>query len=436
SSENETESWGNDEDDSNNDQDSGSDGSDQEKDKSDQEENEEKIKVDEKEEEEEEETVKTLSNDFDDEDKSKTADKVEVDADKGFVQEEGTDAAMTNNAKVLVNLSSHSSDLAAKFLKFYDIPHIDGEVVSPMDVYIHHEVPSHLNINNLTQEKLLGPVFRLFKGTRSNYTELEYNFEECYKALSEKLDWENLKGGDYPFDLTKPLPFVMSRNRQKVPVDYFFNNDLKYLQGGISTMTYMNSLTKTKALNMILQALKTWFQIYRFRLNPPMIYMHYKVEVMRKHRYRYLKGIVVRRADNILYRFNEGNFLRLRFNDIEDMLLLVVHNQLINLLGDDISNFTIDLRMFTKSLIIQKRVEDLQLGVKSYQKKINVTRPQTTISGIRKKDPYTPYQDPQRLFYVNDSGRNRFMRSDEIYKFSDGTLTRLRTSLGDITKKI
>ncbi|GJZ21282.1 hypothetical protein Tco_0558321 [Tanacetum coccineum] len=76
---------------------------------------------------------------------------------------------------------------------------------------------------------------------------LEYDFKECYKALSEKLDWENTEGGDYPFDLTKPLPLVMSGNHQKVPVDYFFDNDLKYLQGGISTMTYTTSLTKTKA---------------------------------------------------------------------------------------------------------------------------------------------------------------------------------------------
>ncbi|GJV43774.1 hypothetical protein Tco_1428310 [Tanacetum coccineum] len=48
-----------------------------------------------------------------------------------------------------------------------------------------------LKINNLTQETLLGPAFRLLKGTRSNYAELEYDFEECYNALSEKLDWEN-----------------------------------------------------------------------------------------------------------------------------------------------------------------------------------------------------------------------------------------------------
>ncbi|GJS56039.1 hypothetical protein Tco_0629401 [Tanacetum coccineum] len=83
--------------------------------------------------------------------------------------------------------------------------------------------------------------------TRSNYVELEYDFEECYKALSEKLDWENPEGGDYPFDLSKPLPLITHGKRQRVPFEYFINNDLKYLQGGVSTMTYMTSTTKTKS---------------------------------------------------------------------------------------------------------------------------------------------------------------------------------------------
>ncbi|GKF87006.1 hypothetical protein Tco_0254833, partial [Tanacetum coccineum] len=69
-----------------------------------------------------------------------------------------------------------------------------------------------LKITNLTQETLLGPSFNLLKGTRTNFSELEYDFKECYKALSEKLDWDNPEGGDYPFDLTKPLPLVMNKN--------------------------------------------------------------------------------------------------------------------------------------------------------------------------------------------------------------------------------
>nr|GEU94115.1 hypothetical protein [Tanacetum cinerariifolium] len=82
------------------------------------------------------------------------------------------------------------------------------------------------------------------------------------------------------------------------------------------------------------------------------------------------------------------------------------------------------------------RVKDLQLRVKSYQKKINVTKPETTKPVIRKRDPYTPYSDPQGFIYVDNQGRNRLMRSDELYKFSDGTLTRLRTSLDDNNKNI
>ncbi|GJZ27778.1 hypothetical protein Tco_0572425 [Tanacetum coccineum] len=71
-----------------------------------------------------------------------------------------------------------------------------------------------LKIKNLSQEILLGPAFKLLKGTHSNFAELEYDFKECYKALSEKLDWENPEGGVYPFDLSKPFPLITRGKRQ------------------------------------------------------------------------------------------------------------------------------------------------------------------------------------------------------------------------------
>ncbi|GJZ90301.1 hypothetical protein Tco_0662228 [Tanacetum coccineum] len=92
--------------------------------------------------------------------------------------------------------------------------------------------------------------------------------------------------------------------------------------------------------------------------------------------------------------------------------------------------------MFTRSLVIQKRVEDLQLGVESYQKKINVTKPDTTRPDLRKRHPYTAYKNPQGFIYVDDYKRNILMSSDKLYKFSDGTLARLLSSLKDITKNI
>ncbi|GJY04873.1 hypothetical protein Tco_0370813 [Tanacetum coccineum] len=68
-----------------------------------------------------------------------------------------------------------------KLLKDFD------ELMStPIDFYGY--ILNGLQIKNLPQEILLGPAFRLLKGTRSNYAELEYDFEEYYKALLEKLD--------------------------------------------------------------------------------------------------------------------------------------------------------------------------------------------------------------------------------------------------------
>ncbi|GKD81954.1 hypothetical protein Tco_1348793 [Tanacetum coccineum] len=272
---------------------------------------------------------------------------------------------------------------------------------------------------------MLGPSFRLLKGTRTNYVELEYNFEECYKALSEKLDWENLEGSDYPFNLSKPLPLIKHGKRQRVPVEYFINNDLKYLQGGVLTMTYTTSTTKTKAAKYDLSGIEDMRQerktFYAYARGLQSIHDVYStkrilavthVSVMKKHGYGYLEEIEVRKADNDLYIFKEGDFPQLRINDIEDMLLLVVQNRLINLSGDDVADFAIALIMFTRSL------------------------PDTTRPDLRKRHPYTPYKDPQGFIYVDDNKKNRLMRSDELYKFNHGTLTMLLSSLEDITKNI
>ncbi|GKG58862.1 hypothetical protein Tco_0594632, partial [Tanacetum coccineum] len=44
-----------------------------------------------------------------------------------------------------------------------------------------------------------------------------------------------------------------------------------------------------------------------------------------------------------------------------NMLLLVVQHKLFHLNGDVIVDLAVALRMFTRSLIIKKRVEDVQL---------------------------------------------------------------------------
>nr|GEX27876.1 putative ribonuclease H-like domain-containing protein [Tanacetum cinerariifolium] len=125
SSKSEAESWGKNEDDTNNEQDSKK--------------------------EEEDEFVRTLSNDSDDDTNISNKAKGDEDEDIDYTTSQLFDdvdirlnkpvQVDDETTEVLVISSSHSSDLASKFLNFSVFPHTDAEIVSPVDVYVHHEGP-------------------------------------------------------------------------------------------------------------------------------------------------------------------------------------------------------------------------------------------------------------------------------------------------------
>nr|GEV99638.1 hypothetical protein [Tanacetum cinerariifolium] len=173
-------------------------------------------------------------------------------------------------------------------------------------------------------------------------------------------------GGD------RPLPLQGPPGHQTVAVDYFLSIDLEYLKASDPEVTYTTSIIKTKATRCISLKKVTFF------------------------------------------------FLHL--NDIEDMLLLIVQHKLFHLKGSDIVDFIMALRMFTRSLILKRRVEDLQLGVESYQKNIHITKPQKTFPDIEFKEPYTSSNDPPGIVYEDLNKQKRVLRADELYKFSDSTL--------------
>nr|GFA75639.1 hypothetical protein [Tanacetum cinerariifolium] len=84
----------------------------------------------------------------------------------------------------------------------------------------------------------------------------------------------------------------------------------------------------------------------------------------------------------------------------------------------------------------ESRVEDLQLGVESYQKRLNLTKPDTYRTNLRLREAYTTYSNPRGYIYQNKDKKNRLMRIDELHKFSDGTLNDVRNALDDRLKGI
>ncbi|GKC90082.1 hypothetical protein Tco_1150731 [Tanacetum coccineum] len=283
------------------------------------------------------------------------------------------------------------------------------------------------------------------KGTCKSLTELEYFCEEVYKATTEKLDWLNPEGHQYPYDLRQPLPLVPnSQGLHVIPFHHFINNDLEYLRGGESSRKYSTSVTKTTAADYghikwiedLFYAFATTRESARDVYSKRRIIAVTKVEIVEWHNYKHLDWITVRRDDDILYKFKEGDFQRLQIQDIEDMLLLLVQGKVINLNVEERIAFNVSLRMFIRSVVIQRRVADLQLGVESYQKKLNLTKPDTYRSNLIRRDAYTPYSNPRGFIYENKDKKNRLMRIDELHKFSDGTLDDVRTALNDRLKGI
>ncbi|GKD89653.1 hypothetical protein Tco_1365160 [Tanacetum coccineum] len=147
--------------------------------------------------------------------------------------------------------------------------------------------------DKLTKAHLVGLVYNLLKGTCQSSIELEYNKEECYKALSDQLDWNNPE------------------------------------------KKYTTSITKTKAARYELVGIEDMIpslsQINKFLKHD--VYSTQKIlsvvsmKVNKLHGYGYLEEIIVRRANRQLYTFKEGDFVDLHLNDIEDMLLLAAQHK-------------------------------------------------------------------------------------------------------------
>nr|GEV62423.1 hypothetical protein [Tanacetum cinerariifolium] len=86
--------------------------------------------------------------------------------------------------------------------------------------------------------------------------------------------------------------------------------------------------------------------------------------------------------------------------------------KLTNLTVEECFAFNVSLRMFTISIVIQRHVEDLQLGVESYQKKLNLKKPDTYICDLKRKEAYTTYSNPREFIYQNKDKQNR--NSNEV----------------------
>ncbi|GJY47584.1 hypothetical protein Tco_0436647 [Tanacetum coccineum] len=130
----------------------------------------------------------------------------------------------------------------------------------------------------------------------------------------------------------------------------------------------------------------------------------------------------------------EKDFKNLHPNDFEDLFLLNIQEKLSHLPKTNKTSLHTAVNMWIRNLVIRNRVGDLQLGIESYQTKINLERPNWDAADYYFKEDYTIVPKPRAVVYRDINDQRKLMRLNELHKFSDGTLTRVMEKLDHMVK--
>ncbi|GJR55414.1 hypothetical protein Tco_1405935 [Tanacetum coccineum] len=222
--------------------------------------------------------------------------------------------------------------------------------------------------------------------------------EECHRLLTDQVDLVNPEGHRFVPDVSKPLP-LGGPPRQEFYV------------------TRHNAPSDRHAVRSHMRILSV-ISLKKFE----------------RYGYAFLKEIVIRRADYKEYKISEADFKNLHPNDFEDLYLLHLQGKLNNLPGSDKVHLYNAVNMWIRNIVIRQCVGDLQLGIESYQTKLNLTQPNWDASYFLFKEDYTIVSKPRAVIYRDRNEVKKIMRINEVHKFSDGTLTRVLDKLDHMVK--
>nr|GFA90462.1 hypothetical protein [Tanacetum cinerariifolium] len=261
------------------------------------------------------------------------------------------------------------------------------------------------------------------------------------KIADEMLRQRCTLGDEHQYHIDQMKNFLKSDIRDpKAPALSLINQDLLYLKkGNLGPEKIVLSLHKFPAVAFndddIEERTSRWVNKCVKKFNPYARYgvehwknPHAKIFYIRKHKEPGKpKEIITRRANECIVLNTEPDFKNLNKNDIEDMYLLIINRKV----ADYAETWLLwSLSVFNRSSVIWKRVHDFQLGIRSYQQKVNLTAPKIYFLEIEKHEMFSIIYEPVHGFiYKNSKKEKRVMRHSEIHKFCDATLNRVLQGL-------
>ncbi|GKA67452.1 hypothetical protein Tco_0767369 [Tanacetum coccineum] len=296
-----------------------------------------------------------------------------------------------------------------------------------------------------------GPTFNLVKAFHKNIVFLQYQMDECHKLLTNKVDLGNLEGHQILPNIYEPLPLggPPGDKERKIALSISKLKAARYLDFGLEELVLSLWIESERDYDISAAYGIThwWFRRNEFYINKHSepsdreavrsqmrILSVISVKVFEKYGYNYLREIILRRADYQEYKISEKDFKNLHPNDFEDLFLLNIQEKLNHLPKTDKTSLHTAVNMWIRNLVIRNRVGDLQLGIESYQTKINLERPNWDAADYYFKEDYTIVPKPRAVVYRDRNDQRKLMRLNELHKFSDGTLTRVMEKLDHMVK--
>ncbi|GJU51148.1 hypothetical protein Tco_1220703 [Tanacetum coccineum] len=235
--------------------------------------------------------------------------------------------------------------------------------------------------------------------------------------LTDQVDWANPEGDQVRINVNRPLPLGGPPGHVTIQTKFFFNKDLEYLRFGNKGSMHVLSISKMKVARYpdfgleLLVPEHMWIEdVHDSPSHRKEVRTHMRlISIVRiksysRYGYDYLSEIVLRRADFQEHTIANKDFKNLYPSDFEDLNMLLLQ-------------------------VIRQRVEDFQLGIETYQTQLNLTKPGWNATGYEIKHDYTIIESPRAVIFLVNNNERKIMRFNKIYKFSDGTLTRILETL-------
>ncbi|GJV02746.1 hypothetical protein Tco_1336315 [Tanacetum coccineum] len=205
--------------------------------------------------------------------------------------------------------------------------------------------------------------------------------------------------------LRKTTPLVHSCQRDpEAPVLSLINQDLLYLKKGNSGPEKINPHAKIFYIRKQKEPGKSKEEIYSNSKIVQVIKTYWELG----HAHKFITEIVARRVNDCIVSITEPDYKNLNKNDIEDIYLLIMNGKVPDYAD---TGLLWSLSVFIRSTVIWERVHNFQLGIESYQQKVNLTAPTMTFPVIEDHEMFSIIYEPVHGFiYKNSKKEKRVMR--------------------------